>query len=280
MTKRASVAGLLLPIFSLMLGANALGASASPRSNETIELQAPCFTDQREKFYLDLLKASLKAIHQPARIVCQDDLPGRRMWKMMGDDKIDLIWGMQTEDKDRLLIPVAVDLTNGLAGQRVLLIRAQNQKDFDGVSSVDTLRQKNLVAGFGEGWFDAAVWKANDLQVAEFPGQFSLLYPMVAAANRGIDYLPRGGNEIAAEAKAHKELVIEKHLLFNYNRDMRFYLSPRAARRAPQGGDRVRAEKGRDERAEKSHDPAYFRGRYQKPGVGQPAAHRVAHAVR
>lgn len=223
-------AGLLALLALSAIPTLAADIARPPRTHETMVLQTPCFSDRRERFYLDLLKAALEAIRQPARIVCQDDLPGRRMWKMMGEDKIDLIWGMQTPDKDKQLVPIEFDLTNGLAGQRVLLIRPENQKDFDGVNSVAALRGKHLVAGFGEGWFDAAVWKANDLPVVELPGQFSLIYPMVAVGNRGIDYLPRGGNEIVAEAAAHRELVIEKHLLFNYNRDMRFYLSPRAAR--------------------------------------------------
>ncbi|MDQ2991119.1 MAG: hypothetical protein M3R60_18685, partial [Pseudomonadota bacterium] len=73
----------------------------------------------------------------------------------------------------------------------------------------------------------------NGLTVYEFSDQFSLIYTMVAIGNRGVDYLPRGANEIVAEAQSHKPLSIEKHLLFYYNKDMRFYLAKRSSRYLP-----------------------------------------------
>lgn len=152
------------------------------------------------------------------------------MWKLVGEGRLDLIWGLQTADKDRRMVPIKVGLTDGLAGQRVLLIRPQDQKLFDQVSSVKTLHDTNLVAGFGEGWYDVFVWKTNGLRVYEIAEQFQLIYSMVTVGNRGVDYLPRGAQEIAGEAKAHGELAIEQQLLFIYNKDMQFYLSKHAAR--------------------------------------------------
>jgi membrane-bound lytic murein transglycosylase MltF len=48
---------------------------------------------------------------------------------------------------------------------------------------------------------------------------------MVASKKRGIDYFPRGANEITAEAKDNPDLAIEPKLLLVYPRDFRFYLS-------------------------------------------------------
>ena len=155
------------------------------------------------------------------------------MWKMLGDRKLDLIWGMQTPEKDKDMVPIQVALTDGLVGQRILLIRPEDQQVFDRVTSIKTLRDTKLIAGFGEGWFDAQVWKKNRLPVFEFTYQFSQIYPMVTLGNRGVDYLPRGANEIVMEARQHKHLSIEKHLLFAYDRDMRFYLAPHAAAYKP-----------------------------------------------
>lgn len=53
---------------------------------------------------------------------------------------------------------------------------------------------------------------------------------MVTVGNRGVDYLPRGAQEIAAKAKAHDALAIEEHLLLIYNKHLQFYLSKPAAR--------------------------------------------------
>ena len=213
----------------LAIAASVSASILPPRPAGAIVLRVPCFSDQRHQFYVQLLQSSLDAVHQPAQINCVNDLPGRRMWKMLGDGKLDLIWGMQTPEKDKAMVPIQVALTDGLVGQRVLLIRPQDQKVFDSVTSIKSLRDTRLVAGFGEGWFDATVWKKNGLPVHEFPHQFSLIYSMVSIGNRGVDYLPRGANEIVTEAHRHGKLSVEKNLLFYYDRDMRFYLSPHAA---------------------------------------------------
>jgi hypothetical protein len=224
----------LIVLIPLLLVSAALSASSMPPvRSEPMVLRVQCFSDQRHQFYVQLLQSSLDAVHRAARISCVHDVPGRRMWKMLGEAKLDLIWGMQTLDKDRAMVPVKVDLTDGLAGQRVLMIRPQDQKVFDKVASLKALRDTNLLAGFGEGWFDADVWKKNGLAAYEFPHQFSLIYSMVTIGNRGVDYLPRGANEIVAEARTHKQLSIEKQLMFFYDRDMRFYLSPHAAAYKP-----------------------------------------------
>jgi hypothetical protein len=229
----SSVIKVVSSVLLWMILANVSAAPILTAPISAIELRVPCFTDQRHQFYVQLLQSALAAVRQPAQILCVNDLPGRRMWKMVDDGKLDLIWGMQTPDKDRHMMPINIDLTDGLAGQRVLLIRPENQKAFDRITSINTLRDSKLIAGFGEGWFDAAVWRTNGLPVYEFDNQFSLIYPMVASGNRGVDYLPRGANEIVTEAESHKTLSIEKNLLFYYNRDMRFYLSKRSARYKP-----------------------------------------------
>jgi hypothetical protein len=221
----------LLPLLAISSSLSA--SSLSSEASDAIVLRVPCFSDQRHQFYVQLLQSSLDAVHQSSHIKCVDDLPGRRMWKMVDDGKLDLIWGMQTPDKDKGMVPIQVALTDGLAGQRILLIRPEDQKVFDTVTSIKALRETKLVAGFGEGWFDAKVWKKNGLPVYEFPHRFSLIYSMVTIGNRGVDYLPRGANEVVTEAHQHKSLSIEKHLLFYYDRDMRFYLSPRAAAYKP-----------------------------------------------
>lgn len=221
----------LIPLLAMTPVLSASSPSSAPSA--TIVLRVPCFSDQRHQFYVQLLQSSLDSVGQSAQVKCVYDVPGRRMWKMLGDGKLDLIWGMQTSDKDKSMLPIQVALTDGLVGQRVLLIRPEDQQVFDKVTSIKTLRETERVAGFGEGWFDAKVWKQNGLPVFEFTHQFSQIYAMVTVGNRGVDYLPRGANEVVKEAHQHKRLSVEKNLLFVYDRDMRFYLSPHAAAYKP-----------------------------------------------
>lgn len=52
-----------------------------------------------------------------------------------------------------------------------------------------------------------------------------MLYKMLAAKNRGIDYFSRGIIEIGAESLKHPYLEIEKNLVLIYKKDFRIYLS-------------------------------------------------------
>ncbi|GHY17352.1 hypothetical protein VCSRO113_0449 [Vibrio cholerae] len=44
-----------------------------------------------------------------------------------------------------------------------------------------------------------------------------------------VNYFPRGVTEIYPESIINPHLAIEQHLLFQYQRDFKFYLSPQAA---------------------------------------------------
>lgn len=227
------IAYLLVMILFCLVCPSAISSELLPQSTDLLALRVPCFPDNRQQFYVHLLQASLDAIHQRSRIDCVNDVPARRMRLMLDDGTLNLFWGIHTPEKDREMIPIQVDLTNGLISQRILLIRPESQIQFDSVTSLDALRNTHLVAGFGEGWFDALVWKANNLPTYQHRNDWSTIYAMVAVGNRQVDYLPRGVNEIVEEARAHKELVIEKNLVLVYDADMRFYLTPRSVKYKP-----------------------------------------------
>ncbi|WP_269532778.1 hypothetical protein [Chitinimonas sp. BJYL2] len=193
----------------------------------TLVLRLPELPSGQHRYYTRLLEQSLKQIGQPVRIELVADIPPARMWHMMKSGELTILFALQTAERDRQFAALSNNLTNGLIGQRVLMIRPEDQARFDRVDTLAALRGTGLVAGFGRGWFDAKVWRANGLEVYEHPVNLNSLYAMVRSGTRGVDYLPRGINEIGPEAREHKELAIEKNLLLVYERDMRFYLSPR-----------------------------------------------------
>ncbi|XLZ69955.1 hypothetical protein ABT364_26045 [Massilia sp. SR12] len=210
-------------------------ALAHAADTATLKLRMPVTSGGHATYFVRLLEQSLQAIHQPYEIEYVKDVPARRMWWMLGNGGINLFYGMQTKDKRRSkqLVEVRNGLTNGLIGQRVLLIRPSDTEVFARVQSVVDLKETGLVAGFGAGWGDTRVWKAADLPLYEHTAPWTTIYAMVAAGNRYIDYLPRGVNEVLEEARQHPELVVEKHLLLVYPADFAFYLSSSAAEYRP-----------------------------------------------
>ncbi|WP_374583386.1 hypothetical protein [Pseudoduganella sp.] len=211
---------LLLPLAALA------GAKDAP-----LELRIAVPSDRQATYFIRLLEESLQLIHQPYQIEYVKDIPARRMWSMLGSGGINIFYGMQTKDKDRSrqLVTVRHGLTNGLIGQRVLLVRRGDADIFARVKSLQDLKSSGMVAGFGAGWGDTKVWKAADLPFYEHSAPWSTIYAMVAAGNRNVDYLPRGVNEVLAEARQHPELVVEQRLLMVYPGDLVFYLSSSAA---------------------------------------------------
>jgi hypothetical protein len=157
------------------------------------------------------------------------------MWWMLNKGDINLFYGMRTKDKDsnKQIVPVRNSLTNGLIGQRVLLIRRADTEVFAQVHAVDDLKSTKLIAGFGAGWRDAKVWKSAGLPLYEHAAPWTTIYAMVAAGNRHVDYLPRGVIEVLEEARAHPELAVEQHLLMDYTGDFGFYLASSATSYRP-----------------------------------------------
>ncbi len=205
---------------------------AEPASDAApLELRIAVLSDGHATYFIRLLEESLRLIHQPCHLHLVKDIPARRMWWMLGKGDINLFYGMRTKDKDskEQIVPVRNALTNGLIGQRVLLIRPADAAVFAHVQSVDDLKRTRLIAGFGAGWNDAKIWRTAGLPLYEHAAPWTTIYAMVAAGNRHVDYLPRGVIEVTKEAREHPELVVEQHMLMDYPGDFGFYLASSAA---------------------------------------------------
>ncbi|WP_373987257.1 hypothetical protein [Duganella sp. BuS-21] len=219
----------------LCIPASAMAAPVEASGTARLELRVAMVSDGRADYFVRLLEASLKLIGQPYSIQYVKDIPARRMWWMLGQGEINLFYGMQSKEKDhsKQLVTVRNGLTNGLIGQRVLMIRRADTQVFAQVRSVEDLKRSGLIAGFGAGWRDTEVAKAAGLPLYEHAAPWNTIYAMVAAGNRHVDYLPRGIIEVQEEARAHPELVVEQHLLLEYQADFVFYLDASVARYRP-----------------------------------------------
>lgn len=213
---------LLLLVVTWLLG-------IAPSQAEQTRITAPTTQNGTHAYFHELLIAAFAATGREVVIEEVKDPARLRMKKMLASGELTIMWMTQSPQNDSDFVRIDFPLTDGLSGQRVLMIRPQDQERFDRINSLDDLRRSGLVAGLGPEGVDFALWQANGLPAitpATDPGR---LYDMLRAGNRGVDYIPHSVNGIMADTPIHRGLVPEQHLLLHFNREGRFYLSPIAA---------------------------------------------------
>jgi hypothetical protein len=136
--------------------------------------------------------------------------------------KVDIVWTMTSEQREKDLLPIRIPIDFGLIGWRVALVRADRTELFGKVRRPEDLAR--LVAGQMHDWPDTAILRANGLQVitsSHYEGLFSQLL-----LGR-VDYFPRSVIEVRSELKAHPQLTlaIEPHLLLRYPTAFYFFVS-------------------------------------------------------
>lgn len=196
---------------------------------DTITLIFPTFEDNNQDYYIELTQKALEATGHHVNIETTGIIPQTRAIQMLEDNEVSILWLIQSAERDEQYTPVKVGLTNGLIGHRIFLIPSGEEDAYMNVTNLDDFRSLGKVGAFGKEWFDAKVWAYNDLSYVGIEGEWRVIYDMLAAGNRSIDYFSRGFTEIAVDAAAHPELAIESQLIFIYDRDFRFYLSASAA---------------------------------------------------
>lgn len=127
----------------------------------------------------------------------------------------DVTFMVLTKQRERELLPVRIDLTRGVQGFRVFLIRREAQPQFAEVKTLEDLARFD--AGFGAQWGDLGALTSNGLPVVT-SADGSNLYPMLQ--NGRFDYFPRGINEAWDNLEQHAtqapDMVIEQRLALFY----------------------------------------------------------------
>lgn len=174
----------------------------------------------------DLLTQVLEQAGYEVQVNPTADLPNNRLEWMLEKGDISVMMLGQTASRDRRFLPIPVGMTDNLIGQRILFIPMGQQHRYDPINSLQDLQSSGLTAGMGQMWLDNHIWKHNSLAVTALDGDWKRLFRMVAAGNRGVDYLPRGANEIAVEWPQHPQLAVEQNLTLVYRKDHILYVSP------------------------------------------------------
>lgn len=116
---------------------------------------------------------------------------------------------------DDKLVAVKIPLDRGMLGYRVLLIRADEQAQFDKVHSLEGLKQ--FTFGLLSFWEDVQILEASGLKVV--PGtSYEGLFKMLGSGR--FDAFDRSSSEVVQEFDLRQKdlpgVIIEKHLLLHY----------------------------------------------------------------
>lgn len=192
--------------------------------NKSITLNLSSRSYDSGGYFFELIKLALEKDGYQVTINNLGISNTQRQKKNLNNGSESLIWRLKTPLRDKNFTRVNIGLTKGLIAQRILLIRKNNQHIFSNIKNTQDFNNKNLVAAFGESWFDIEIWRHNNLPYIEFLGDRQKIYTMLASGKRNIDYFSRGINEITAEAKQYPNLNIEQSLLFCYQNDTYIYV--------------------------------------------------------
>ncbi|MEQ6290135.1 substrate-binding periplasmic protein [Vogesella sp. GCM10023246] len=146
----------------------------------------------------------------------------RAMALLQGSGAIDVLALGTNRGREAHMLPVKIDISRGMVGYRVLIIRSATQQRFLGLQ-LDGLRRLNF--GLNEAWADVPIMEANGLPVVRASG-YENLFTMLAAGR--FDAFPRGLNEARRELLQRRlqfpQLMLEPELALYFPYPVYFWV--------------------------------------------------------
>jgi hypothetical protein len=128
------------------------------------------------------------------RALPRQDLSQGRLMAEMKAGRLDVVWSMTSQERERDLLPVRVPLDRGLLGWRLLLVRQTDEPSWRQALTLTSLAQH--VGGQGAHWPDVDILRANGLRIETATRANNLLTML---QQRRIDYYPRSALEVLDE---------------------------------------------------------------------------------
>lgn len=146
------------------------------------------------------------------------------VFEMGADVLVTVAGNSKFADKEKIVIEQ--DISKGLLGYRLLIVRAEQRSEFTHLNEKAELQSKSI--GIPATWVDANLFRHNNFNVCE-QGLFEELFEQLAS--KAFDYSALGANEIEQvcidmNAKAFN-IVIEPKLMLYYPYPLTFYVNKR-----------------------------------------------------
>jgi len=216
--------GAMLRVFLILFCCIINAAEAEPRIYFVdVQVDRP---GKEGNYYVELLTLILNASKSPEERIefrFSGDQLSQARWvaEVVQDKGNNVLWTMNSKDRERNLHMIRVPVLKGLMGYRLLVIRKQDEAKFSNINTKEDLLK--LSAGQGMHWPDTDILRANEFRLTEAMAKENL-YKMLAA--KRFDFFPRGVVEVELEDELiqSQELMVEPHLLLHYPADIFFFV--------------------------------------------------------
>ncbi|MBD1390886.1 diguanylate cyclase [Neiella sp. HB171785] len=209
MTIKKYVTFLLVALFSAMSQAN---------SNVT----TPIILGERDQLVVDLMKLAFeKSNYRYQMNAANEWLSVNRLKEEVKHGNMSVMWAGASTELQGELEAVKIPLFKGLAGYRLFVIEKNAQHRFNGINSLNQLKQ--LTAGLGRFWGDTQILETAGLEVVK-PVKAESLFYMVDGGR--FDYLPLAMHEIWEVVETHNDLnlAVENGVVLQYPMAMYLYV--------------------------------------------------------
>jgi hypothetical protein len=152
------------------------------------------------------------------RLVRSEDLSQGRVLRELGRKQsglVDIANVATSPDREENLTAIPIPVDGGLLGFRVCVTHQSSLPLFEGIRTLDDLKQSGIRIGQGTHWPDTSILEANGIDVITHP-RFEILFGMLR--NDRFECFARGVSEVLydLEIESDPSLVIEPHLLLAY----------------------------------------------------------------
>jgi hypothetical protein len=152
------------------------------------------------------------------RLVRSEDLSQGRVLRELGRKQsglVDIANVATSPDREENLTAIPIPVDGGLLGFRVCVTHQSSLPLFEGIRTLDDLKQSGIRIGQGTHWPDTSILEANGINVITHP-RFEILFGMLR--NDRFECFARGVSEVLydLEIESDPSLVIEPHLLLAY----------------------------------------------------------------
>jgi hypothetical protein len=177
----------------------------------------------KEELLFDILKLAITKVSPNAQFQQHpESLSEARLLSEVEANRVDVIWGGTSPDKEAKLLTVRIPVLKGLLGHRIFIIRAADQARFAQIKTLADLKQ--FKAGQGTFWGDTKVLKQAGIPTVTTI-KYNNLFPMLEGGR--FDYFPRAVHEPWVEVQTRPELnlVVDKHIMLVYPFAMYYFVN-------------------------------------------------------
>lgn len=181
--------------------------------------------DAREAYPLEVLRLALEHSGVDYRLESGRTpmQQSRSLRELEAGRSVDIVWTVNSPDRQASLFRIPFPIDRGLVGWRVLLVRQADIARFGQVTTKQQLAA--FTAGQGHDWPDLDILRRNGLPTLASP-TYEGLFTMLERYR--IDYFPRSLAEVEKEhaQRPGRALAVEPSLLLHYHTGLYFFVKP------------------------------------------------------